>query len=112
MENINIYKYSRLSQSEILNLCKRAESNLFDYFEIVDEIIKNVEENKENALVEYSKKLDNVKSGLREFKVSEEEFSRAHDLIDDFDTDQLGQRQIKACRSAGLPDNVCAHGQI
>ena len=42
MENINIYKYSRLSQSEILNLCKRAESNLFDYFKIVDEIIKNV----------------------------------------------------------------------
>ena len=83
MENINIYKYSGLSQSEILNLCKRAESNLSDYFEIVDEIIKNVEENKENALVEYSKKLDNVKSGLREFKVSEEEFSRAHDLIDE-----------------------------
>jgi len=83
MEKINIYKYSRLSQSEILNLCKRAESNLSDYFEIVDEIIKNVEENKENALVEYSKKLDNVKSGLREFKVSEEEFSRAHDLIDE-----------------------------
>ena len=83
MENINIYKYSRLSQSEILNLCKRAESNLSDYFEIVDQIIKNVEENKENALIEYSKKLDNVKSGLREFKVSEEEFSRAHDLIDE-----------------------------
>ena len=57
MENINIYKYSRLSQSEILNLCKRAESNLSDYFEIVDEIIKNVEENKENALVEYSRSL-------------------------------------------------------
>ena len=54
MENINIYKYSGLSQSEILNLCKRAESNLSDYFEIVDEIIKNVEENKENALVAVS----------------------------------------------------------
>ncbi len=35
-----------------------------------------------------------------------------HDLIDDFDTDQLGQRQIKACSAAGLPDNVCAHGHI
>ena len=35
-----------------------------------------------------------------------------HDLIDDFDTDQLDQRQIKACREAGLPDNVCAHGHI
>ena len=32
-----------------------------------------------------------------------------HDLIDDFATDQLGQRQIKACRAAGLPDDVFAH---
>ena len=39
MENINIYKYNKLSQSKILNLCKRAESNLSDYFEIVDKII-------------------------------------------------------------------------
>ena len=35
-----------------------------------------------------------------------------HDLIDDFDTDQLGHRQIKACSEAGLPDSVCAHGHI
>ena len=35
-----------------------------------------------------------------------------HDLIDDFDTDQLGQWQSKACKAAGLPDNVCAHGHI
>ena len=35
-----------------------------------------------------------------------------HDLIDDFDTDQLGQRQSEACRAAGLPDNVCAHKHI
>ena len=46
MENISIYKYNELSETERLNLCKRAESNLSDYFEIVDEIIKNVEENK------------------------------------------------------------------
>ena len=83
MENISIYKYSRLTQSEILNLCKRAESNLSDYFKTVDAIIKNVEENKDKALFEYSIKLDNVKSGLHEFQVSDEEFSRAHDLIDE-----------------------------
>ena len=32
-----------------------------------------------------------------------------HNLIDDFDTEQLSQRQSKACRAAGLPDDVFAH---
>ncbi len=35
-----------------------------------------------------------------------------HDLIDDFDSDQLSQRQSKTCRAAGLPENVCAHENI
>ena len=35
-----------------------------------------------------------------------------HELIDDFDTDQLGQRQIRVCRAANLPENVFAHEHI
>ncbi len=35
-----------------------------------------------------------------------------HNLIDDFDTEQLSQRQSKACRAAGLPDDVFAHEHI
>ncbi len=68
MENISIYKYSGLNQSEILNLCKRTESNLSYYFKTVDEIIKNVRENKEKALVEYSKKLDTLNLDCENFK--------------------------------------------
>ena len=32
-----------------------------------------------------------------------------HDLIDDFDTGRLGQRQTEVCTEAGLPDNVFSH---
>ena len=35
-----------------------------------------------------------------------------HKLIDDFDTEQLNQRQSNACRAAGLPDDVFAHEHI
>ena len=35
-----------------------------------------------------------------------------HNLIDDFDTEQLNQRQSNACRAAGLPDDVFAHEHI
>lgn len=32
-----------------------------------------------------------------------------HDLIDDFNTAQLGQRQSEMCAAAGLPENVFTH---
>ena len=35
-----------------------------------------------------------------------------HDLIDDFDTEHLGQMQSKACRAAGLPEDVFTHERI
>ena len=35
-----------------------------------------------------------------------------HDLIDDFDTDRLWQGQSKACRAAGLPDDVFAYNHL
>ena len=35
-----------------------------------------------------------------------------HDLIDDFDTEQLGQRQSTVCRAAGLPKDVFTHERI
>ena len=32
-----------------------------------------------------------------------------HDLIDDFDTAKLGQRQSEICTAAGLPEDVFTH---
>ena len=46
MNNINIYRYSNLSKYEVNNLCKRAESDLSEYYEIVENIINNVKINK------------------------------------------------------------------
>ena len=75
MNNINIYKYSNLSKVEINNLCKRAESDLSEYYEIVENIIDNVKINKNDALVEYSLSLDKVDKPIENFKVTESEIS-------------------------------------
>ena len=82
MININIFKYSNLSKDKVDSLCKRAESDLSEYYEIVENIIDNVKINKNDALVEYSLTLDKVDKPIENFKVTESEISLAHDLID------------------------------
>ena len=82
MHNINVYKYTTLKSVDIENLCKRAESDLSEYNKVVDGIIENVRENKDYALKEYSLLLDKVELGLETFKVSDEEFSKAFNIIE------------------------------
>ena len=54
MKNINVHKYTALKSEDIENLCKRAESDLSEYNDVVDFIIKNVRKNKDKALEEYA----------------------------------------------------------
>ena len=82
MKNINVHKYTALKSEDIENLCKRAESDLSEYNDVVDVIIKNVRKNKDKALEEYSLSLDKVELGLKTFKVSDKEFSEAFDFLE------------------------------
>ena len=82
MNNINIYEYSNLSKDEVNNLCRRAESDLSAYYQVVENIIENVKTNKNKALKEYSMTLDKVDKALEDFKVTGTEISLAHEQID------------------------------
>ena len=82
MKNINVYKYTTLKSEDIENLCKRAESDLSEYNKVVDGIIENVRKNKDKALREYSLSLDKVERSLNTFKVSDEEFDKASNILE------------------------------
>ena len=82
MKNINVYKYTTLKSEDIENLCKRAESDLSEYNKVVDGIIENVRKNKDKALREYSLSLDKVERSLNTFKVSDEEFDKAYNILE------------------------------
>jgi histidinol dehydrogenase len=82
MKNINVYKYTTLKSEDIENLCKRAESDLSEYNKVVDGIIENVRKNKDKALREYSLSLDKVEQSLNTFKVSDEEFDKASNILE------------------------------
>ena len=108
MHNINVYKYTTLKSVDIENLCKRAESDLSEYNKVVDGIIENVRENKDYALKEYSLLLDKVELGLETFKVSDEEFSKAFNIIEtDFkETLKFCSENVKRFHEKQMPKNT------
>ena len=73
---IKIYKRSEISTEEIL---ERSEQTI-DVEGIVTDIIKNVRENGDKALVEYSKKFDGAVDDVLE--VTEEEIEEALNQVD------------------------------
>lgn len=73
---IKIYKYGEVSNNEIFKRCEA----LNDVSDIVKEIIENVIENKDKALIEYSEKFDKVK--LTNIEVSKEEIDEALTLVE------------------------------
>ena len=73
---IKIMKYGEVSAEEIFN---RGETS-FDVSDIVSDIINNVKENGDKALLEYCKKFD--KADLTCIEVSADEIEEAFDLVE------------------------------
>lgn len=74
---MNEYRYPSEEQwSEILKRPVKEQKNLEA---IVMEVFNNINENGDNALINYTEKFDNVK--ITELKVSEEEFNKAEELV-------------------------------
>jgi len=73
---IKIYKYGEVPNSEIF-----ARENIPTNVEgVVTEIIENVKQNKDKALLEYSLKFD--KADIKDFEVSDAEIKEAFESVD------------------------------
>jgi histidinol dehydrogenase len=77
-------KYSDYSKSELKNiLFDRTPNNYDKYDQIVGNIIENVKENGDKAIIEYGEKFDNVLLNQKSLKVTEEEIEEAYREVDD-----------------------------
>ena len=75
------YFLEKLDESEILSLASRRSGDLCETLSTVREIISNVYENRDKALVEYSKRFDGA--DLESFAVTEQEIIEAELLVSD-----------------------------
>jgi histidinol dehydrogenase len=68
---------------EIINLIKRGDVEIDLYEPVVKEIIKNVKERGDEALVEYTEKFDKVKINPEDIVIPFEELEKAYDEIEE-----------------------------
>ncbi len=81
---MRIIKLDEESKKNILDdLLKRSPNNYTQYEETVAEILKNVKENGDSAIFEYTKKFDQADINAGNIRVTEEEIQEAYETIED-----------------------------
>ncbi|MBP2143549.1 histidinol dehydrogenase [Methanococcus voltae] len=73
-------KIDDLNEEELQKIMDRNKTNMDNILPIVGDILKNVRENKDSALKEYTKKFDGV--DIENFRVTKEEIETAYENVD------------------------------
>ncbi|CEG13908.1 hypothetical protein MSIBF_A670004 [groundwater metagenome] len=82
MATINIYKWKDIDNDLQQKILNRSEVEIEEVMQKVKEIVKDVKENGDDAIVKYCKKFDGVDLKPSEFKISENEIKDAYKKID------------------------------
>ncbi len=70
-------------EKELKTLINRAEQDIEEFDKVVKEILKNVKENGDEAVIEYTEKFDKVKLSPKELSIPEEEIEKAYNEIEE-----------------------------
>ena len=82
MDSIRVVNSEEIQEENISQFIPRTKAELDSIRDSVNNIINNVRVNKDKALLEYSKKFDNVELETSDLQVVEEEINEAYDKID------------------------------
>ncbi len=81
---MKIYKANEETKKDILkNLARRSPSRQNEFQEVVNEVLSDVFDNGDEAIIRLTEKFDKVKLSADELRVSEEEIKAAYDKVDD-----------------------------
>ena len=82
MDSIKVINSEEISEDTISQFIPRTQTELDSIRESVNDIISNVMVNRDKALIDYTKKFDNVELEESDLRVDEEEINEAYDKID------------------------------
>jgi len=82
LSSLKIINSDQFTEKNVSNFIPRTETELDSIRETVTEIINEVKDNGDNALVRLTKKYDNVELNTSEIRVTNQEIEKAYDLID------------------------------
>jgi histidinol dehydrogenase len=79
---ITVRRLSAMTPDELAALKRRAELNIEDALGVAGEVIDQIRQRGDSALIEYARKFDYAGMELAALKVTEEEFAQAHATLD------------------------------
>jgi len=108
MVTVNIYKWNETDSEQKSKILNRAEVEIEEVMQKVKEIVKDVKENGDEAIVKYCKKFDNIDLQPSEFKVSKEEIKEAYKNIDKnlLKAIKRANRNIQKFHKAQIPNDI------
>lgn len=81
---MKVYKANEETKKDILkNLAKRSPSRQNEFQEVVNEVLSDVFDNGDEAIIMLTEKFDKVKLAVDGLRVSEDEIKAAYDKVDD-----------------------------
>lgn len=97
-------KLIKYNENQLNDIIKRSEEDINKIIPTVNDILEDIKENKDKAILGYTKKFDGVK--LENMKVSEEEIKEAYENIDDNLIEALksAASNIKKFHKAEIPE--------
>ena len=97
-------KLIKYNENQLNDIIKRSEEDINKIIPTVNDILEDIKENKDKAILGYTEKFDGVK--LENMKVSEEEIKEAYENIDDNLIEALksAASNIKKFHKAEIPE--------
>ena len=105
---INVYKLKEMSKEDYERIIKRSETETDSILEDVRKIIDNVKERGDSALVEYTKKFENITIHKDKIQVTPEEVEEAYNKIDKETIDAIKflANNVKRFHAAQMPNKT------
>ncbi|HIK29023.1 MAG: histidinol dehydrogenase [Oscillatoriaceae bacterium SKW80] len=79
---VRVLRLAEMMSEEISTLKRRAELDIEEAMLIAKEVINQIKQRGNQALIEYVRKFDYAEATVENLKVSEEEFAAAHEKVD------------------------------
>jgi len=105
---IKVYKLKEMPKEDYNRIIKRSETETDSILEDVGKIIDNVKEQGDNALVEYTKKFENVTIYKDKIQVTPEEIKEAYNKVDKETIEAIKflADNVKKFHSAQMPNKM------
>ncbi len=105
---INMYELAKLSAEETARIFRRSEIDIENFQDVVRPVIKDVQQNGDQALVEYCRKFDKVELSAAKLKVTEAEFRKAEANLDPGvkEVIAVSAKNIRKFHEAQMPEEM------